>query len=246
MKSGRAYSSSVVLPDGRLWITGGLDDDSILETTEILEETKDGKWIIYEGPNLPKPLFGHCLEVLRNGRVLLAGGFDGSDQADITEEFEWVGTDYGKWSSKAWSPMKYKRFDHSCFSKDGGVEIVGGWSEDFAEKLKSERYNETARRWEIVDDAVNSELPDILRSSSIGVSEGNIALIGGVKCSIDNPVSGKKTCEKHSEVYELELNVAENRKEWKKKDKRIGTPRSSHIIINVPKSIDFSCDPIEK
>ena len=78
------------------------------------------------------------------------------------------------------------------------------------------------------------------------MSKGNIALIGGVKCSIDNPVSGKKTCEKHSEVYELELNVAENRKDWKKKDKKIKTPRSSHIIINVPKSIDFSCDPIEK
>ena len=57
MKSGLAYSSSVVLPDGRLWITGGLDDATILETTEILEETKDGKWIIYEGPNLPKTTF---------------------------------------------------------------------------------------------------------------------------------------------------------------------------------------------
>ena len=245
MKSARVYASSVVLPDGRLWITGGLDDDSILETTEILEETKEGKWIVYPGPDLPKPLFGHCLEVLRNGRVLLVGGFDGSDQTDITEEFEWIGGDYGKWSTKDWSAMKFKRYDHSCFAKDGRIQIVGGWSEDFGEKLKMERYNETARRWEKLDDAVNLELPDILRSSAIGVSDGNVALIGGVSCSIDDTVSGKKTCEKHSNVYELESNVVENRMEWKRKDKKIGTPRSSHTIINVPKSIDFSCNPPE-
>merc|ERR1712150_7525 len=48
MSSARAYASSVVLPDGRLWITGGLDDNNILKTTEILEETLEGKWKIYQ------------------------------------------------------------------------------------------------------------------------------------------------------------------------------------------------------
>lgn len=243
MKSARIYASSVVLPDGRLWITGGLDDKSILETTEILEETKDGKLIIYEGPNLPKPLFGHCLEVLRNGRVLLSGGFDGFDQSDISEEFEWVGKNHGKWSTKAWSSLKFKRYDHSCLSNDGNVEIIGGWNEDFNEKLKIESYNETARKWETLDNDVYSELPYILRSSAIGVSEGKVALLGGVSCSIEDSVSGRKACSKQSEVYQLESNVAENRKEWKKTDKKIGTPRSSHLSINVPKSIDFSCTP---
>ena len=244
MSSARAYASSVVLPDGRLWITGGLDDNNILKTTEILEETLEGKWKIYQGPDLPKPLFGHCLEILRNGRVLLSGGFDGSDQADISEEFEWFGNDYGKWSTKDWSLLNSKRYDHSCFAMDGRVEIIGGWSEDVGDKLKTERYNETARRWEKLDDGITSELPYVLRSSSIGVSDGKVALLGGVSCSIDDPVSGKKTCSKHSEVYELESNVAENRMEWKKTDKEIGTPRSSHTIINVPKSIDFSCSPV--
>ena len=245
MKSARGFASSVVLPDGRLWITGGLNDRNILETTEILEETKEGKWITYEGPNLPKPLFGHCLVVLKNGRILLSGGFDGSDQSDISEEFEWLGNNYGKWSTKAWSSLKSKRYDHSRLALGDMVEIIGGWNEDFREKLKIERYNETTRKWEVLDDAVNLELPYILRSSAIGVSEGKVALLGGVSCSIEDTISGKKSCAKHSEVYELNSNSAGSQIKWKKTNKKIGTPRSSHVSINVPKSIDFSCDPLD-
>ena len=73
--------------------------DSILKTTEILEETTDGKWKVTKGPDLPKPLFGHCVVALGGGKVLLSGGFDGGDHSDISQEFEWnedkiTGRDY--------------------------------------------------------------------------------------------------------------------------------------------------------
>ena len=247
MKTARAYSGGVVLPDGRLWVTGGLDGNSILKTTEILEETSSGIWKTHRGPDLPKPLFGHCIEMLRNGNVLLSGGFNGDDQDDITEEFEWIDDLSGKWSTKDWSSAKHKRYDHSCFSKGGMVEVVGGWNADVSEKLKTERYNKTSRKWEELENEneyneMDSALPYVLRSATIGVSEGNVALIGGVRCQLDDASSGKKTCEKHKEVYELDMNVSLNRMEWKKTSKKIGRARSSHASINVPKSIAFSCN----
>ena len=97
MISARAYSASVVLPDGRLWVTGGLDSNSILKTTEILKETCTGIWKVYKGPDLPRPLFSHCVEMLRNGNVLLSGGFNGDNEEDRTEEFEWITEFSGKW-----------------------------------------------------------------------------------------------------------------------------------------------------
>ena len=250
LRFARAYSDSVVLPGGRLWITGGLDGNSILKTTEILEEAPNGVWKVLKGPDLPKPLFGHCVELLRNGNVLLSGGFNGDRQEDITEEFEWINDLSGKWSTKVWSSSTYKKYDHSCFSKDGQVEAIGGWNADLIQKLKTERYNQTKRKWEVrgsEDNEIDTALPFILRSGTVGVSEGNVALLGGVSCEIDDVSSGKKTCKKHKEVYELGRNVLSNRMEWKKTSKEIGQARSSHTSINVPKSIDYSCSsPITK
>ena len=213
MKSARAYSGSVVLPDGRLWVTGGLDGNSILKTTEILKETSDGIWKSQKGPDLPKPLFGHCVEMLRNGNVLLSGGFNGDNQEDITKEFEWINDLSGKWSTKDWSASKYKRYDHSCFAKQGMVEVFGGWNADVSKTLKPERYNQTSRKWETLEqehNEIDTTLPYILRSATIGISGGKLALIGGVSCEIVNVSSGKKSCKKHKEVYELDTNNLSN------------------------------------
>ena len=75
----RAFAANVVLPDGRIWILGGLGSHHISGSTEILEKSStNGKWKITEGPNLHQPLFGHCAIVLPNGAVLVAGGFNGT------------------------------------------------------------------------------------------------------------------------------------------------------------------------
>ena len=128
------------------------------------------------------------------------------------------------------------------------VKVVGGWNADVSQKLTTERYNQTSRRWETIgfdqgNNDIDTALPHVLRSATIGVSDGNVALIGGVSCQIDDASSGKKICEKHKEVYELDMDVSLNRLVWKKTSNKIGKARSSHASINVPKSIDFSCNP---
>ena len=249
MGASRAFAASVVLPDGRLWVTGGLGDDAILRTTEILEETTNGNWKVSRGPDLPKPLFGHCLEILRNGNVILVGGFDGKDQEDVTEEFEWTDKDSGKWSTKEWSALNTKRYDHVCYSRQGTVEVIGGWNAEFTRKLSMERYSQSGRKWQTVDnddgsDKPDSQLPHILRSATIGVSNNKLALLGGVSCELEDANSFKKKCSKRQNVYELQIDDATNETFWRNVEYEIGIPRSSHVTVNVPKSIDYSCSSI--
>ena len=235
LKFARAFAASVVLTDGRLWILGGLGVNAILKSTEILEEKMDGTWKVTNGPNLPKALFAHCAETLLGGNILLSGGFDGDDQSDITEEFTWHDDMTGKWSSKPWSPMKYKRYDHTCYSLDGAIYLTGGWKAEITSKLKTERYNSTLKKWENVTSGMDGDLPDILRSAAVGISEGKLVLLGGVSCQVRNDLPNGRKCTKDAEVYELQSSG------WKKSTKKILTPRSSHVGVSVPTSIEYSC-----
>ena len=240
LKSERVFASSIVLNNGRIWILGGLGVDSILSTTEVLEEDANGKWTVHKGPNLPKPLFGHCVESITNGKVILVGGFDANGisvgQTTSSYEFSWHNPQAftGEWKTKPWSPLKMERYDHICYSIDGTVQVMGGWHENIPFKLKSEQYNETVMRWEDSDLEINDI--HILRSGKIGFSEGKLALIGGVSCQVVNG----KNCTKPAEIYELEINP-NSLQEWKKSNNSIGLPRSSHVVVVVPTSIDFQC-----
>ena len=65
----RAYASSVVLSNGKVWVLGGLGRTEVLKSTEILENTGFGVWKVEKGPDLPMPLFSHCTTMLPGGKV---------------------------------------------------------------------------------------------------------------------------------------------------------------------------------
>ena len=238
MKSARVYAASIVLNDGRIWILGGLGVESVLQTTEILEQNSAGGWKVHKGPDLPKPLFGHCIEHLHNGKILLTGGFDGGDQTTTSYEFEWLDDFSGNWETKVWSSLDMKRYDHSCYAVDGNVHLTGGWHEDFNRKLKDKQYDEALMKWK---DSV-SEINDahVLRSAKVGVSEGKLALIGGVICHVHFDLPNGKNCSKPRSVYELEI-TSDSKHKWKTSKNNIALPRSSHAVVVVPTSIDYSC-----
>ena len=141
----------------------------------------------------------------------------------------------GKWSTKQWSPMKSQRYDHSCYSHEGAIYITGGWKANISPKLTTERYNATLRKWEDVAFEIDTGLPDVLRTATVGISEGKLALIGGVSCQVRSDLPNGRKCTKHSEVYEHTSSG------WNKSTNQIQMPRSSHVGITVPASIDYSC-----
>ena len=240
MKSARMFASSIVLNNGRIWILGGLGVDSILASTELLEEDDNGIWKVHRGPDLPKPLFGHCVESIQDGKIILVGGFSDNGQTTSSYEFIWDSSEAftGKWVTKTWSSINMERYDHICYSINGMVQVMGGWQENIKLKLKSEQYNETVMKWEDSDLELNEI--DIMRSAKVGFSDAKLALIGGVSCNVTDDFKHGKNCTKPFEVYELDLSQGSDPK-WKKSDNLIGVPRSSHAVVVVPTSIDFKC-----
>ena len=207
-----------------------------MQTTEILQENIDGTWKVEQGPDLPKPLFGHCTTTLPGGNVLLSGGFDGSDQSHLSKEFHWKDRLNGKWVNEPWTNMLIQRYDHSCFLHQGSAYTLGGWKANLDPVMKPERYNISLMKWEIMSEGYEGELPDILRSSSVGTSGGKIALIGGVSCETGSHVHHGRKCKKDSGVYEFEPLQG-----WKKSGEEIETARSSHVGINIPITVENAC-----
>ena len=67
----RMFSSSAVL-NNSLWITGGFDGTSLSKTTEIfhLELGKSSP-----GPELPYPVYHHCVAKINDYQAIIIGGF---------------------------------------------------------------------------------------------------------------------------------------------------------------------------
>ena len=63
------------MPDGTLWIMGGVGIKSILRSSEIIM-LKDEKWTVRKGPKLPEAMMGHCLTPLDPWNIIVAGGFN--------------------------------------------------------------------------------------------------------------------------------------------------------------------------
>ena len=89
LRVGRAFAPSVVLPNGTLWILGGVGYNSVLDTTEYVTYDVSAKsWRTSAGPTLPMPLMGHCAVVLSSDMVLIQGGLavpSGTGRADYTD-----------------------------------------------------------------------------------------------------------------------------------------------------------------
>ena len=58
LKTARAYAGSVTMPDGTIWIMGGIGRKSVLKSTEILQ-FKNNKWVVKKGIKL-KGVFFIC------------------------------------------------------------------------------------------------------------------------------------------------------------------------------------------
>ena len=72
MSTARKWSSSAVLDDDTLWITGGHDDSAFLLTTEFIRA--DGSSV--PGPDLPDEFGRHCVTRVNETHVILTGGYN--------------------------------------------------------------------------------------------------------------------------------------------------------------------------
>lgn len=75
MTTSRAAHTATLLPDGKVFVAGGLGGDSGVASTEVFDPTAS---IFASGPNMSVARTGHTATLLANGKVLIAGGYNGS------------------------------------------------------------------------------------------------------------------------------------------------------------------------
>ena len=59
----------------QLWITGGLNGYNYLASTEIVDLTSYPAATVDQGPEMPIPMYGHCLVKLNESTVLFMYGY---------------------------------------------------------------------------------------------------------------------------------------------------------------------------
>ena len=94
-----------MLPNGTLWILGGLGKNEMLKSTELVWMEASGEFKVKSGPDMTKKVFGHCAFMHPNGnKVVVSGGFDGKNNyMKVTEEYDLTAN---SWDTKPWSDMK--------------------------------------------------------------------------------------------------------------------------------------------
>lgn len=135
---------SCVIIDTRLWITGGQgqnNDKKGIRTTVYL----DIHGRISQGPFLPYKMYGHCMVVLEDGKVMILGGFN-NDYGVIIYDAE------KNTFTRRHSKLQKRRLFSACSLFHSAIHkmrpvvlIVGGYEENSAEVLD---YTREGISWE--------------------------------------------------------------------------------------------------
>lgn len=116
----RADHAAVVLPDGKVLVTGGTDGSNVLQSSEIFDPSTE-KWTVTGSMKTARR--GHTITLLDNNKVLVTGGYDGKEALNSAETFD-INT--GSWTSTIGSMKNTRRFHSSVLLSDGKVLILGG------------------------------------------------------------------------------------------------------------------------
>ena len=182
----RAFSASVVLPDGRVWILGGAGSSSVLQSTEILEVADKDIGRVRAGPDLPEALMGPCASVLSISKVIIIGGYSTliNDYSPTAFVYDFDGQ---MWNSDT-GMITGSRIDSSCLSITIGsahsVLMAGGWSN--LALSDTAVYSAGSNKWLFFNGTSSSPLPVPLRSSGLVSRNQNPILLGGVTCNAES------------------------------------------------------------
>jgi hypothetical protein len=122
METPRTNHAAVLLNDGRVLVTGGLGDQSILNSAEIFDPSNG---IFAPTGNMGTTRIEHTATTLQDGRVLVTGGIvDRSSESTITTEI----FDPASNSFSPTGPMASQRYFHTAtLLNDGRVLVAGGF-----------------------------------------------------------------------------------------------------------------------
>ncbi len=183
MNSVRYFAVAAQLQDGKILVTGGLDDSyagpngTYLNSAEMLTEEGCESNI----PSLPVIINAHCMVTVNSTTVMVIGGYQNNQYSGKTFYFT-----FGEESWTEGPELKNKRRSHSCGkirrdkdSQEMSIIVAGG--HDGSSYLSSvEILHEGSNEWQ-----TGSELPfGIWLSQMVEDPNGGVVLIGGESSSL--------------------------------------------------------------
>ncbi|XP_059080288.1 uncharacterized protein LOC131878354 isoform X2 [Tigriopus californicus] len=232
LKMPRVYAASLKLPDGSLWILGGISEDNILSSTEIVQQNAvTKKWETVWGVAMSEPKFGHCAMLMPDQEnVLVTGGFNRNGFVKLGSIFNLITK---KWNTKEYYTYKDgHRMDHSCgtFELNGAyVPLVIGGSNEIQTGKVMERFNSADHTWSTLEPPLNKGF----RSGVATTVNGKLTLIGGVHCYF-NATTKTEKCSSTSSALQYNDGTVPF---WKIIPFAMNGTRSNHATMRVPDNL---------
>lgn len=175
----RSGHTATLLPDGRVLVVGGESPNWNqygtgfgFEGTAELFDPGTGTWSLTGSLITPRVEFTATL--LKNGRVLVAGGIDNRDMAISSAEL--YDPQSGSWAAA--EPLIQARFWHSAtVLPNGEVLVVGGSDDDFfqTQLTSAELYDPESGAWRRAGDV---RMPVTFHAQTL-LGDGRVLVSGG-------------------------------------------------------------------
>ena len=204
----RMFSASAVINDS-LWITGGFDGSSLSKTTEMFHLAL-GKST--PGPELPYPVYHHCVAKINDFQAMIIGGFYNLDPPYLYD-----------FQQEAWTVLPnlmQPRGMAGCatFEEQGQVKvIVSGGTINGQVFSSTEILDVQSWTWR-----TGPELPQTLYKHSMVTQNNQVYVIGGETKQGYQSTIYRMEC---SELLECH---------WQELTQKIQTPRCQFTAMLVP------------
>jgi N-acetylneuraminic acid mutarotase len=180
MACGRGGHVAVPLPDGRVLVLGGWNQDQAVPTVEVYDATT-GSWT--GAAPLPTPREGFAATLVGN-KVLVTGGYERTGGTALsTSELYDPGSD--QWTAVA--GMVVPRYSHQATGlADGRILVAGGVNDDNQGGVPdAEVYDPEADEWTAPDPMSDSrETDEICCHEQVRLSDGDVLAVGGYNSGV--------------------------------------------------------------
>jgi N-acetylneuraminic acid mutarotase len=176
MGTARSYTTLTLLPDGKVLLAGG---DTVTHSfnpavaSAELYDPSTGSWTATGSMDTARS--GHTATLLRDGKVLVAGGSNDNDTLSYRlASAELYDPATGTWTTA--KDMTQIRLSHTAtLLGDGRVLVVGGWGDE-AISASAELYDPTTGAWT----AAGSLSAPLMGFTATLLLDGNVLVAGGM------------------------------------------------------------------
>jgi len=157
----RKYAASVMLQDGSVLVSGGYNDSSFLQSSEVLRASALAWSAAIE---LPSARRGHCMLQLTTGQLFLHGG-ETTRLGSAGDTY--ISTDMRTWVTEASS--QHDRSWHTCSEHTGYIWLGGG-----RDGATTEQYELSTNSW-----TYGPDLPNYVALPGEFLSQAGVLIYAG-------------------------------------------------------------------